>query len=386
MPGDTRTGLKYLFVAPRYHTNQVWPVRALKDAGHEVDFVVLYHGATESHVDLHPEIAQLSWLSRALMAVGPRLADPLMQVQRFGFPALAWAWSYFRKHDPDVLVVRNPNLPFSLVWMAIGRLHGKRIILYTQGRMVLRPAYKELVRAAMIRLCQGAWMTPLRFPDDEPAQVHPMVFYVPFVAPPPVARDRAVPGAQDPVRVLGIGKYVARKNHLLLLDALEDELRAGRALLTLAGEDSSEAHHTQLERIRAAVAGKGLGHAVTILTNVAFERMAELYLGADVFVLPSRDEPAAVSILEAMAFGLPSLCSTTNGTRYYITEGHDGFVFRSDDPVSLREKLQPLLRDRELLRRMSAHAHATAAETLSGRAYVARMTEIVRTLASSRPR
>ena len=49
------------------------------------------------------------------------------------------------------------------------------------------------------------------------------------------------------------------------------------------------------------------------------------------FVLASRDEPAAVSPLEAMAHSLPVVCSDSNGTRGYIRHGVNGFVFATDD-------------------------------------------------------
>ena len=37
--------LRFVFTAPRYHTNQHYAVKALLDAGHEVSFLALRRGA-----------------------------------------------------------------------------------------------------------------------------------------------------------------------------------------------------------------------------------------------------------------------------------------------------------------------------------------------------
>ena len=65
------------------------------------------------------------------------------------------------------------------------------------------------------------------------------------------------------------------------------------------------------------------------------------------FVLASRDEPAAVSPLEAMAHSLPVVCSDTNGTSCYIRPGENGYVFRTDDLDDLVDGLQRMLASRE---------------------------------------
>jgi glycosyltransferase involved in cell wall biosynthesis len=54
-----------------------------------------------------------------------------------------------------------------------------------------------------------------------------------------------------------------------------------------------------------------------------------------VFVLPSRDEPLGVVILEAMSYGLPVICSDTAGVQWCIERGGNGYVFKSDDADDL---------------------------------------------------
>ena len=66
-----------------------------------------------------------------------------------------------------------------------------------------------------------------------------------------------------PVRLLTVGKLEPRKNHLLLLEAVEPMLRSGHAVLTMVGEVSNERRRQQLEKVTAAVRDKGLEGSVT---------------------------------------------------------------------------------------------------------------------------
>ena len=83
----------------------------------------------------------------------------------------------------------------------------------------------------------------------------------------------------------------------------------------------------------------------------------EHYQSTDIFVLPSTGEPAAVSHLEAMAFAIPALCSTGNGTASYIANGQTGFVFKNKDEDDLELKLRQLLDDRQAIREMGKKAY-----------------------------
>ena len=52
--------MKFLFTAPRFHTNQVPIVKGLTEMGHEVRFFVVFVGATEDHTDCEPLVLKPS--------------------------------------------------------------------------------------------------------------------------------------------------------------------------------------------------------------------------------------------------------------------------------------------------------------------------------------
>lgn len=68
---------------------------------------------------------------------------------------------------------------------------------------------------------------------------------------------------------------------------------------------------------------------------------------ADIFVFPSFHEGMPVSALEAMACGLPIICSEIRGNVDIIREGDNGYLFQPSDVETLARKLEYLLDDTE---------------------------------------
>lgn len=75
------------------------------------------------------------------------------------------------------------------------------------------------------------------------------------------------------------------------------------------------------------------------------QRLAELYARASVFCLPSRFEPYGFSFLEAMAYGLPCIGTTTGAVPEVIVEGRTGLLVLADDSAALAAALLRLLKD-----------------------------------------
>jgi glycosyltransferase involved in cell wall biosynthesis len=142
-----------------------------------------------------------------------------------------------------------------------------------------------------------------------------------------------------PIRILSIGKFVPRKNHLLLLKALSEIVHLRSFHLTLVGEASSFAHQSYVKLVQKKILALGLSPYVTILTNVPFRHMSNLYMNNDVFVIPSRDERLSVALVEAMAHGLSVLAGTGNAAAEYIHVGKNGFVFLKENLEDLISKL-----------------------------------------------
>ena len=86
------------------------------------------------------------------------------------------------------------------------------------------------------------------------------------------------------------------------------------------------------------------------IENVRFEgfiknkKLPRYYAIADIFVLPSRNEPWGVVVTEAMASALPLILSDKVGCRGNLLKaGENGFCFENDNPVQLAYYIEKLL-------------------------------------------
>lgn len=82
-------------------------------------------------------------------------------------------------------------------------------------------------------------------------------------------------------------------------------------------------------------------------------QLAELYGACDVFVLPSLWEPFGMVLTEAMACAKPVICTDAGGMPEIVTKDC-GFVVPHANPAALREKIELLLGDPALGKKMGA--------------------------------
>ena len=126
------------------------------------------------------------------------------------------------------------------------------------------------------------------------------------------------------------------------------------ARLWLAGEGSEQ---TALQRQIEVLNLSG-----RVLLAGVFDTVDELLAAADLFVAPSLEVGTAVSLMEAMAAGLPIVAADTAGHRPWITDGQHGLLVPGDDACALAAAIQRLLDEPELAARLGAAAHRRAAE------------------------
>ena len=170
----------------------------------------------------------------------------------------------------------------------------------------------------------------------------------------PNAVDVRVAPRANPVRptprILAVGRLKAPKDFLTLIRSLRAVRAPFEAMIVGDGPD-----RVQLEdEIRA----RGLSEQV----RLAGERsdVPELLAASDVFVLPSRSEGMPVSVLEAMAAGLPVVASRVGGLAEQVVDGETGLLVQPGDPAELAAALERVLTDPSMRLRLGATGRARA--------------------------
>lgn len=164
----------------------------------------------------------------------------------------------------------------------------------------------------------------------------------------------------QPPRVLYVGLLTPRKGVLDLLKASQI-LRDGGVEheMWLLGGTPDEGP-AAAEPVYAAADGQA-----RLLGTRPPDEMPSVYATADVFCLPSWWEAMPLSVLEAMAAGLPVVATDVGDVARAVVDGHTGYVVPRKSPELLAKALQTLLTDPGLRRRMGAAARARAEERFS---------------------
>jgi len=157
----------------------------------------------------------------------------------------------------------------------------------------------------------------------------------------PLARPS---GPRSRLALVGVGNLVRWKKWNLVLDALGRlpvPLRQ-RVHFTLWGPTPADADSQAFAReLKGQVGALGLAPYVRLAgpTN----RVREAVEGADVFIIPSTNEPCSVALTEALALGKPSIASASGGSVDLVKNGYNGRLFRPDDPEDLARQIAGLI-------------------------------------------
>lgn len=184
------------------------------------------------------------------------------------------------------------------------------------------------------------YLVTARFPRDRVSVIHNGID---AAAPPRLAervRARAALGFSDDVAVvMSVGRLDPVKNFPSLLDAFA-LMRHSRpnARLVIVGDGPERA---VLER-RAA--REDLAGAVEFLGMRSNVRM--LLAGADLYVNSSISEGVSITILEAMAAGIPVVATAVGGTPEILADGIAGILVPARHPQRLAEAMTALCDNR----------------------------------------
>ncbi len=264
---------------------------------------------------------------------------PVRRWGRLLSPLDAW-----RRISPeaDAVLIKHLNTPDSALAFLICLLKGVRPLFYVQRvRHLDTRAYRLLLRLylGLVKRSSAGAFSVTREGHRELRRLVGRGAYIPFCI-----RTEGRPvkafAPRKRVRLLCVAAFHERKEILLLITAVK---RLPEVSLTIVGHYSGPARKGYYGRVLRA--SRGL--PVRVLRNLSQKELEKQYLDADLFVLPSRREPASYSNLEAMAYGLPVVCSDDNGTACYLRPGRNGERFRAGDARSLERALRRILFKKE---------------------------------------
>ncbi|MDD4158523.1 MAG: glycosyltransferase family 4 protein [Proteiniphilum sp.] len=272
----------------------------------------------------------------------------------FQMPPYGKARSYFRLHpayDEEMKTVSRGTLFYLRQWimMRIRRYcyaHADGALAYASSGKELMPGYGIAHEKVFVTGNSGDTEALLREKE--------------------LLRDESPVLPKNDRRIIHIGRLVKWKRVDLLLDAFAQvSSRYPDAELVVVG-DGPERERLRLQAEKLKVAEK------VRFTGALHEprEVGALLLVSSLYVLAGM---GGLSINDAMAYGLPVICSVCDGTeRDLVTHGVNGFFFRENDADDLAEKIATLLDDPDRRKRMGEAsreviAHRINLETVADR-------------------
>lgn len=184
-------------------------------------------------------------------------------------------------------------------------------------------------------------------------------------------RDPAAP------HLVFVGRLAGVKGVPVLLDALSRLAAEIPGLrVTLIGDGPERAG------LETRARELGLGETVRFAGYMSQDAVAEMLSDADALVLPSFAEGVPVTLMEAMASGLPVLATRVGGISELVEDGVSGYLVPPGNTGALTTRLRDLLGDARLRARMGAAGRAKVAADFNQQTEAARLARLMTPLAN----
>jgi glycosyltransferase involved in cell wall biosynthesis len=308
--------------------------RAMQDVGHEVVILGAYRDYETPPTEIEGVPTQLFRAHRLLPGLGfsGLIAPGLVR----------YLWQHLGDYDVVHLHLARDliTLPAALIARA------RRVQYVTQTHGMIDPSHRLLARvldvvATRAALRDAGSLFHLTNQERQDLEHVARTSSLPLTfLPNGVPRSDLQADVESGREVLFLARLHSRKRPLMFVEAA---LALHKAFpdtrFTLVGADEGEAAAVT-HRIDAANAGAFIAWEGSLEPGRTLERMSR----ASIYVLPSINEPFAMTVLEAMSVGLPSIVTDTCGL---ITQLHDrAAVAVVDDSLDgLVAELARLLRD-----------------------------------------
>ncbi len=353
--------MKVLYVLHRYHTNMLFIMKGWVDNGHEVQVLCQSEGLIEEHEYVDPKMLGFSkafkawhWLYKNVIKRNDPTANDIFI--RYGFPPFGKFKKYVNEFKPDLIILRERSLYTMSCYRYCKRKHIPTI-LYNLSPVYAEPSYfkNDFAHKLVKKLTPLDRITPVhQIGIDMEGKIRDEhAFYAPFVVEKKLSPDEKKYFKDGNINLFEIGKYQDRKNHYMMVNVLERLTKVyPNVRLTIAGEISSRFEQEYYDNLVKYIDEKGLNDYITLYYNISKAAIEEIYKDCDLYILTSTGEPASITVIESLAFSVPSISGTDNGSADYVIPGVTGEVFEDCDEDDLYAKIDSIISDKDNIPRM----------------------------------
>jgi len=178
------------------------------------------------------------------------------------------------------------------------------------------------------------------------------------------------------LKILFVGRLEEEKGIWELLEAFKS-IRNQNLRLTIVGDGS------QAGKIKEWLGSNRLSDSISLLGNLSYQEMPQVYHQADIFILPSKpkldwQEQFGMVLVEAMASGVPIIASKTGAIPEVL--GNAGLLVDAGDESQLVRGLERLIKDGRLGKTLASKGIKRVEERFDSRLVASRLEAIYKQL------
>jgi glycosyltransferase involved in cell wall biosynthesis len=159
--------------------------------------------------------------------------------------------------------------------------------------------------------------------------------------------------------ILQLGRMVPRKGVDNVIEALSLLQPAAQKLrlLVVGGESDTPdpVACPEIGRLQKIAEDSGVASSVTFVGRRDRNLLKYFYSASDIFITTPWYEPFGITPLESMACGTPVIGANVGGIKYSVKNGETGYLVPPRDPKALAEKINHLLSNEMLLKKMQVN-------------------------------
>lgn len=362
--------MKILISQKRFHPNSIGIVRGFINKNHQVKVFVQSTGSLdEDYNTIKPTLVPYNRFFKFIII---KLTKSNKTLAKYCPPRLFNLVKELSTYKPDVIILKKYRSVNIFVYLFAKLLRIKKIIILSDSpflypkksisKFVLKlrlvpkfniytaePSYNSLLEINY----QGIERIFLPYPIDEN-----------FLKQPKYQLEKDVLKEDDVCKIICVGKFTSdRKRHDWVLNGLiENKLLSSIHLTYIGTGDDTLPIVKKLKKIAQR---HDYEKNMDIIFNVPHENMSRYYKNHDLFVLPAKNEPFGAVVIEALASGLPIICSDTCGSRTAVKDDYNGYIFKTNDFQNFKEKLNLICLDSEKLKLFGKRSFQLALDNYS---------------------
>ncbi len=176
--------------------------------------------------------------------------------------------------------------------------------------------------------------------------------------------------------ILFLSNFFESKGFFVLLESAPAILKKfPNAKFVFAGAESPG---FDMKKAEFFISEKGIGKSVVFTGPVSGKRKQELLMQADIFALPTYywREAMPVTIIEAMAFGLPVVSTDKSAIPFMVENRVNGFIVPQKNTKKLEEAIIKLVSNKRLMEKMSRNNMKKYAENYTAEKFSSRLSKV----------